>query len=172
MDGKVVKEETSENEIYKIEILMQQAKITTADRRVTVAAKKHAEKTGKQNRTVCVGGQPRDEKHLQDRKIRIRGCTMEYPMIDKKRTAKRIQFFMYCSEYTEHAIRMLIDAGVKTNIHYVLSKETLAEAVERLATHTFPKNLNAIVFLLHKPVGLEKPENMITRRYLYGFRRI
>lgn len=26
-----------------------------------------------------------------------RGCTMEYPMIDKRRTAKRIQLFMHCS---------------------------------------------------------------------------
>lgn len=44
--GKVVKEEASENEIYKIELLMKQAKITTADRRVTVAAKKRVEETG------------------------------------------------------------------------------------------------------------------------------
>ena len=26
-----------------------------------------------------------------------RGCTMEYPMIDKRRTAKRIQLFMRCN---------------------------------------------------------------------------
>lgn len=45
--GKVVKEETSENEIYKIELLLKQARITTADRKVTVAAKKRAEETGK-----------------------------------------------------------------------------------------------------------------------------
>lgn len=44
--GKVVKEESSENEIYKIELLMKQAKITTDDRMVTVAAKKRAEETG------------------------------------------------------------------------------------------------------------------------------
>ncbi|MCI9297678.1 MAG: DUF1846 domain-containing protein [Lachnospiraceae bacterium] len=44
--GKVVREEASENEIYKIELLMKQAKITTADRRVTVAAKKRVEETG------------------------------------------------------------------------------------------------------------------------------
>ena len=45
--GKVVREESSENEIYKIELLMKQAKITTADRRVTVAAKKRVEETGR-----------------------------------------------------------------------------------------------------------------------------
>lgn len=44
--GKVVKEESSENEIYKIGLLLKQAKITTDDRKVTVAAKKRAEETG------------------------------------------------------------------------------------------------------------------------------
>lgn len=44
--NKVVKEEASENEVYKIELLMKQAKITTADRKVTVAAKKRAEEMG------------------------------------------------------------------------------------------------------------------------------
>ena len=68
----------------------------------------------------------------------------------------------YRSEYTKRAIRMLVNAGVKTNIHYVLSKDTIEEAVKRLAAHTFPENINAIIFLLHKPVGLGKPENIIT----------
>lgn len=44
--NKVAKEEASENEVYKIELLMKQAKITTDDRRVTVAAKKRAEELG------------------------------------------------------------------------------------------------------------------------------
>ena len=44
--NKVMKEEASENEVYKIELLMKQAKITTADRKVTVAAKKRAEEMG------------------------------------------------------------------------------------------------------------------------------
>lgn len=35
-----------ENEVYKIELIMKQAKITTDDRRVTVAAKERAEKIG------------------------------------------------------------------------------------------------------------------------------
>lgn len=41
--NRVAKEEGSESEVYKIELLMKQAKITTDDRRVTVAAKKRAE---------------------------------------------------------------------------------------------------------------------------------
>lgn len=68
----------------------------------------------------------------------------------------------YRSEYTVRAIKLLIKAGVKTNIHYVLSKDTIGEAVERLAAHTFPDDINAIVFLLHKPVGLGKLQNVIT----------
>lgn len=44
--NKVIKEESSENEVFKIELLMKQAKITTADRKVTVFAKERAEKLG------------------------------------------------------------------------------------------------------------------------------
>lgn len=44
--NKVIKEEASENEVFKIELLMKQAKITTADRKVTVFAKERAEKLG------------------------------------------------------------------------------------------------------------------------------
>lgn len=44
--NKAVKEEASQSEIYKIELLMKQAKITTDDRRVTVACKERAEALG------------------------------------------------------------------------------------------------------------------------------
>ncbi len=43
---KAAKEEISDSEVYKIELLMKQAKITTDDRRVTVAAKQRAEEQG------------------------------------------------------------------------------------------------------------------------------
>lgn len=42
----VVKEKASENEVYKIELLMKQAKITTDDRKVTVAAKEREARLG------------------------------------------------------------------------------------------------------------------------------
>ena len=71
---------------------------------------------------------------------------------------------MYCPT-VQRAINILINAGIKTNIHYVLSKDTVEEAVERLAAHSFPDQINAIVFLLHKPVGLGKVWNVITRRH-------
>ncbi len=45
MNG-VVKEKASENEVYKIELLMKQAKITTDDRKVTVAAKDREQELG------------------------------------------------------------------------------------------------------------------------------
>lgn len=44
--NKIVRDEASENEVYKIELLMKQAKISTDDRTVTVAAKKRAEELG------------------------------------------------------------------------------------------------------------------------------
>nr|MCR5733374.1 DUF1846 domain-containing protein [Lachnospiraceae bacterium] len=40
----VIREKASENEVYKIELLMKQAKITTDDRKVTVAANDRAKK--------------------------------------------------------------------------------------------------------------------------------
>jgi uncharacterized protein (UPF0371 family) len=42
----VIKGKSKENEVYKIELLMKQAKITTDDRKVTVAAKERSEKLG------------------------------------------------------------------------------------------------------------------------------
>ncbi len=69
----------------------------------------------------------------------------------------------YRSPYTVNAVRMLVDAGVKTNIHYVLNTDTVDEALFRLRNESFPEGINAVVFLLHKPVGLGTKEKMITR---------
>ena len=63
--------------------------------------------------------------------------------------------------YTMRAIKMLLDAGVKTNIHYVLSNTTIDEALIRLKYNGFPKGINAIVFLLHKPVGLGTEDDVL-----------
>ena len=68
----------------------------------------------------------------------------------------------YRSEYTLAAIEMLLKAGVKTNIHYVLGKHTIDEALERLEQGGFPKGINAILFLLHKPVGQGSREQMLS----------
>ena len=68
----------------------------------------------------------------------------------------------YRNDYTIKAIEMLIAAGVKTNIHYVLHNESIGEAMCRLKENTFPKGINAVVFLLHKPVGLGTSSKVIT----------
>ncbi len=60
----------------------------------------------------------------------------------------------YRSDYTRAAIRMLLDAGVKTNVHYVLGNGSIDEAIGRLERDDFPEGLNAVIFLLHKPAGL------------------
>ena len=65
------------------------------------------------------------------------------------------------SDYTEKALDMLLDAGVKTNLHYVLSNKTIDTAIERLKNQGFKKGINAVVFLLYKNVGLGTKENIL-----------
>jgi len=59
----------------------------------------------------------------------------------------------YRNDYTLEAIRMLTEYGIKTNIHYVLSNSSIDEAIERCENKSWPKGINRIIFLLHKPVG-------------------
>ena len=67
----------------------------------------------------------------------------------------------YRSKYTLSAIRMLMEAGVKTNIHYVLGNNSIDEAIERLRADDFPKGINAVIFLLHKPAGQGTKANVL-----------
>lgn len=67
----------------------------------------------------------------------------------------------YGKEYTFAAIDMLIEAGVKTNIHFVISNHTLDEAIELLEKKKYPEGINRIIFLLHKPVGLGSKKDML-----------
>ena len=67
----------------------------------------------------------------------------------------------YRSSYTLAAIQMLLDAGVKTNIHYVLGQNSIDEAIARLEKDDFPKGINAVIFLLHKPAGQGARGNML-----------
>lgn len=69
----------------------------------------------------------------------------------------------YRSRYTQEAIKRFVDAGCRTNIHYVLSKNFIAEAVERLSGKGFADSINAVIFLMHKPVGQGERKNMITK---------
>lgn len=79
-----------------------------------------------------------------------------------KRYCGAIAVSWYRSRYTEAAIQRFVDAGCRTNIHYVLSKNTLAEAVERLSGKGFAKGINAVIFLMHKPVGQGEWGNMVS----------
>lgn len=65
------------------------------------------------------------------------------------------------ADYTTKALDVLIDAGVKTNIHYVLSKKSIGAAIEKLRQGCFHPGINAVVFLLYKPIGLGKQENVL-----------
>lgn len=67
----------------------------------------------------------------------------------------------YRQPHTYRAISMLLDAGVKTNIHYVLGDNSIEEAIMRLKNDGFPAGINAVIFLLHKPVGLGSEANVL-----------
>jgi len=67
----------------------------------------------------------------------------------------------YGQPYTKKAIQGLIDAGVKTNIHFVLGRESVKKAKNFLRDEV-PTGVNAVIFLLHKPVGLGRKENLLS----------
>jgi radical SAM protein with 4Fe4S-binding SPASM domain len=66
------------------------------------------------------------------------------------------------NNYTMNAVKTLLDTDIKTNIHYVLGNNTIDEAIIRLKFSGFPKGINAVIFLLHKPVGLGKSDNVLS----------
>lgn len=88
------------------------------------------------------------------------GMTPEIAALCKKYCGA-VAVSWYRGEYTLRAIRMLLDAGVKTNIHYVLGKNSIDEALKRLMQNDFPKGINAVIFLLHKPTGQGTKANML-----------
>lgn len=66
------------------------------------------------------------------------------------------------TEYTDKAVEILLENKVKTNIHYVLSRKTIDKAIKILTGKIeYRPGINAIVFLLYKPVGLGKEENVL-----------
>lgn len=89
------------------------------------------------------------------------GMTLELAKICKKYCGA-VAVSWYRSEYTLNAISMLLDAEVKTNIHYVLGKNSIDEAIGRLKHNDFPKGINAVIFLLHKPVGQGSKGNILS----------
>lgn len=65
------------------------------------------------------------------------------------------------ADYTENALNLLIEAGVKTNIHFVLSDKTIGIAIDRLKNNGFHKGISAVVFLTYKNIGLGKKDNLL-----------
>lgn len=63
---------------------------------------------------------------------------------------------------TINAIESLLSAGCVTNVHYVLSRESIDEAIKRLEYGLFPNGINAVVFLLYKPVGLARDDKVLS----------
>ena len=88
------------------------------------------------------------------------GMTPEIAALCKKYCGA-VAVSWYRSKYTLNAIQMLLDAGVKTNIHYVLGKNSIDEAIDRLERNDFPKGINAVIFLLHKPAGQGSKANVL-----------
>ena len=88
------------------------------------------------------------------------GMTPELAAICK-RYCGAVAVSWYRSDYTLSAVQMLLDAGVKTNIHYVLGRNSIDEAIERLEHNDFPAGINAVIFLLHKPAGQGSRENVL-----------
>ena len=68
----------------------------------------------------------------------------------------------YRRDYTYQAINLLLKHNVKTNIHFVVGNNTIEEAIQRIKEDDFPTGINAVVFLLHKPVGLGQKENSLS----------
>ncbi|MBR1433063.1 SPASM domain-containing protein [Ruminococcus sp.] len=78
-----------------------------------------------------------------------------------KRYCGAVAVSWYRSEYTTKALDMLISKGIQTNIHYVLGNNSIDEAIRRLRENDFPKGINAVIFLIHKPVGQGTNANVL-----------
>jgi len=64
---------------------------------------------------------------------------------------------------TIKVVKRLIEADCSTNIHYVVSKDTIGEAIIRLEQNLFPSGINAVVFILYKSVGNGVTEKVLKK---------
>lgn len=70
----------------------------------------------------------------------------------------------YDTPYTRKAIRLLLDEGVTTNIHFILSRQSISKAIDLIKNDGFPKGIAALVFLLYKPIG-NKKEGLVLHKH-------
>lgn len=88
------------------------------------------------------------------------GLTDEEVLITKKYVGSAA-ISWYRHQHTFDAISQFIKAGIKTNIHFVLSKKSIDEAIDFIKNDKWPEKINAVIFLLYKPVGEGKPEYVL-----------
>lgn len=124
---------------------------------------------------VALGGRGDPNKHANFREI-LEICrknyvipnytTSGYDLTDEeveitKKSVGAVAVSEYKTPHTLRAIEKFVAAGVKTNLHYVIGQHSIQEVLARLETGDFYPGLNAIIFLLHKPVGLGKDRNIL-----------
>lgn len=63
---------------------------------------------------------------------------------------------------TIECINRLVNYGCQTNVHYVVSKDTIDEAILRLQDDLFPIGIAAVIFILYKPVGYGKKDKVLS----------
>lgn len=59
------------------------------------------------------------------------------------------------------SVEKFINAGCITNIHFIISNETIDEAIFRLENDIWPRGISAIIFILYKPVGFGIVDKMV-----------
>jgi radical SAM protein with 4Fe4S-binding SPASM domain len=77
----------------------------------------------------------------------------DYDVRVAKQNCGAVAVSWYGQPYTLTAIDKFLKAGVRTNIHYVLSKASIKAANLHLLTRDFPVGIGAVIFLMYKPVG-------------------
>lgn len=79
--------------------------------------------------------------------------------------------FIETNPETISAINRFVNYECITNIHYVISIDTIKEAIFRLKNKSFPEGINAVIFILYKPTGLGTHEKTIdlNNEYLLEF---
>lgn len=129
--------------------------------------RKIAEQSGGKCNQLALGGRGDPDQHESfeeilrisvENKLVPNYTTSGYGMNERlahlsKKYCGAVAVSWYRSSYTIRAIETLVAEGVKTNVHYVLGNHTIEEAIVRLKNNDFPKGINAVIFLLHKPVG-------------------
>ena len=129
---------------------------------------------------IALGGRGNPNKHENFKEIlqycRANDIVPNYTTSGMELTDKEVALTKeYCGavavswqrgRHTSDAIQKFIDAGCKTNIHYVLGNFSIREAINRLLPGqdeltAFPAGINAVIFLAHKPVGLGDEANVL-----------